>query len=152
MTIRERMIKENIKLPPFNKAVANYLPAVRSGNLIFTAGQTPKINGVLRYKGKVDDDDYQKGIDAAELCALNCISVIEECIGNLENVKRIIKVSGFVNAVPEFTKHAIVMDGATDILVKIFGDNGIPVRSAVGMSSLPGDATIEIEMIVEVSE
>lgn len=149
MSIEERLKILNIELPPFNLAAANYTPAVQSGNLIFTAGQTPKVNGTLKYVGKVDESNCQKGIEAAELCALNCLSIVKEYAGSLDNIEKIVKMSGFVNATEDFTKHALVMDGATDILVQIFGDCGRPARSAVGMGSLPGNATVEIEMIVE---
>ena len=149
MIIKKRIDELNIELPPFNKAAANYSPAVKSGNLIYTAGQTPKYKGVLQYKGALNDLNYSEGIKAAELCVLNCLSIIQEYANGLDNIEQIVKVSGFINADPDFTKHAIVLDGATNLLVKVFGDKGRPARSAVGMSSLPGNAMIEIEMVVE---
>lgn len=150
MTVEERLRENNIVLPAFNKAVANYSPAVKSGELIFTAGQTPRVNGALKYTGKVSNDSYEQGIKAAEICILNCLGIIDHYANGLENVARIVKISGFINAEEDFTKHAIVMDGATNLLVKVFGDAGRPARTAVGVSSLPGDATVEVEMIVEV--
>jgi len=149
MLIKNKLKEKNIELPPFNNAAANYTPAVISGNLIFTAGQTPKYDGVLIHKGKVDDTDYDKGIKASRLCALNCLSIISSYAGGLDNVSRIVKVNGFVNASSDFTMHAKVLDGATNLLVELFGELGRPARSAVGVASLPGDATVEIEMIVE---
>lgn len=150
MTIDEKLKSLGIQLPPFNKAAANYESAIKSGSLIFTAGQTPKINGDLQYKGKLDNSDISLGKEAARLCALNCLSIIEASIGSLDNIVKIVKVTGYVNATPEFTQHAKVIDGATDILVELFGDKGRPARSSVGVSSLPGDAMCEVEMIVEV--
>ncbi|MDM8534898.1 RidA family protein [Clostridiaceae bacterium HSG29] len=150
MLINDIMKEKNITLPPFNKPAANYSPAIKSGKLVFTAGQTPKYDGVLKYKGKVSNSNFEDGIKAAELCALNCLSVINKYIDGLENIVKIVKVSGFVNAETNFINHAKVLDGATNILSEIFGDNGLPARTAIGVDSLPGDAMVEIEMIVEI--
>jgi len=150
MLIKNRMKEKNINLPPFNNAAANYFPAIISGKLIFTAGQTPKYDGLLKYIGKVSDSNLNEGKKAAELCALNCLSVINKYVDGLENVVKIIKISGFVNAEKNFTNHAKVLDGATNILIKIFGDNGLPARTAIGVDSLPGNAMVEIEMIAEI--
>jgi len=149
MTIKNRLDDLKIELPPFNNAAANYLPAIRSGNLVFTAGQTPKIKGILQYTGQVRDNNIEDGQNAAKLCALNCLSILDECAGGLDNISRIIKVTGFVNAEYGFEKHAKVLDGATNMLVDVFGEIGRPARSAIGVASLPGNAMCEIEMVVE---
>ena len=149
MYIEKKLEELGIELPPFNHAAANYSPITRSGQLLFTAGQTPKLKGVLQYKGKVSDTDCERGVDAAKLCTLNCLSIINTYIGGLDNISKIVKITGFVNSTWDFTKHAQIMDGATDLLVSLFGDAGRPARSSVGVYSLPGDATVEVEMIVE---
>lgn len=149
MSVEGKLKALGIELPPFNHAAANYSPVVSSGQLIFTAGQTPKLKGVLQYKGKISNADYEKGVDAARLCTLNCLSIIDTYVGGLDKISKIVKITGFVNSTWDFTKHALVMDGATDLLVSIFGDAGRPARSAVGVYSLPGDATVEVELLVE---
>ncbi|MCT4584479.1 MAG: RidA family protein [Peptostreptococcaceae bacterium] len=152
MCIEERLKNKNIILPPFNNAVANYSPAVKTQSLIFTAGQTPRYNGELKYKGKLNNQNIKKGMEAARLCVLNCLSIIKEYAGGLDNIVQIVKINGFVNSEADFIHHAKVMNGATDLLVDIFGDIGRPARSSVGTNSLPGDAMVEVEMIVEILE
>lgn len=153
MSIEEKLKELEIQLPEFNIPEANYAPAVKVGNLIFTAGQIPRQNGVLMYKGKLGSTiSEQEGYDAAKICALNAIKIVQHFAGSLDNVLQIVKMTVFINAVPDFENHAKIANGATDLLVKIFGDNGRPARSAVGMSSLPEGSPCEIEMIVQLKE
>lgn len=150
------MIEEKIKalgydLPTAPKPLAAYIPAIRVDNLIFTAGQLPMIEGELISEGKLGAEvSGETGIKAAEICALNCLSVIKSEIGNLENIVQIVKVTVFVNSAKGYTAQPMIANGASEILVNIFGDSGKHVRSAVGVNELPINAPVEIEMIVKV--
>jgi enamine deaminase RidA (YjgF/YER057c/UK114 family) len=153
MSIAEKLKELGIELPPFNSPVANYSPAVLAGELLFTSGQIPKQAGKLLYQGRLgesisDEDAYQ----AARICALNTLTVIDHYAGGLDNVAAIVKVTAFLNAVPEFTNHAKVANGATDLLVAVFGDCGRPSRSAIGVGSLPAHAPCELEMVVRLKD
>lgn len=152
----ENMIEEKLKelgfeLPEAPKPLASYIPVKKIGNLVFTAGQIPLKNGVLVYKGKIGKEiGLDNGINAAELCTINCLSVIKSAVGDLDNIKQIVKVTVFVNSSDGFTDQPKVANGASDLLVKLFSDKGKHVRSAVGVNELPIDASVEIEMIVEI--
>jgi enamine deaminase RidA (YjgF/YER057c/UK114 family) len=149
--IEEKLNEMGIEIPVAPKPLASYIPATKAGNLIFTAGQIPMVDGELKYKGKVGKEiSLAEGIKAAELCTVNCLSVIKSEVKNLDNIKRVIKVTVFVNSTNGFTDQPKVANGASDLLVKIFGDNGKHVRSAVGVNELPIDSSVEVEMIVEV--
>jgi enamine deaminase RidA (YjgF/YER057c/UK114 family) len=149
--IEEKLNEMGIEIPVAPKPLASYIPATKAGNLIFTAGQIPMVDGELKYKGKVSKEiSLAEGIKAAELCTVNCLSVIKSEVKNLDNIKRVIKVTVFVNSTNGFTDQPKVANGASDLLVKIFGDNGKHVRSAVGVNELPIDSSVEVEMIVEV--
>ena len=147
----EQRIKElGYELPEAPKPVAAYIPAVQSGNLVFTAGQIPIKNGQLLYKGKLGDNiDIDTGQDAARLTALNCLSVIKSLIGDLDRINRIVKLTVFVNGIDDFADAPKVANGASEFLVQLFEDAGKHARSAVGVSGLPIGACVETEMIVE---
>ena len=146
-----RLDSLGISLRDQGTPVANYVHAVQSGNLMFLAGKGPKqangenISGKLGTELTVDD-----GYAAAREVAINQLSVLKAELGNLNRVKRIVKVHGMVNAVPDFTDHSKVINGYSDLMVAVFGDNGKHARAAVGMGSLPGNMAVEVEMIVEV--
>jgi enamine deaminase RidA (YjgF/YER057c/UK114 family) len=127
--------------------------AVRTGNLVYLAGQGPRQeDGQYAYIGKVGKDiDLETARKSAELVMLNCLGVLKQEIGDLDRVKRVVKLLGMVNCTPDFTDQPKVINGASDLLVAAFGDAGRHARSAVGMSSLPLGISVEIEMIVEVS-
>lgn len=150
------MIEEKIKtlgydIPIAPKPLAAYIPATRVGNLIFTAGQLPMIEGKLISEGKLGREVSDEiGIKAAEICALNCLSVIKSEIGNLEKIEQIVKVTVFVNSAEGFTAQPKIANGASEFLVNVFGEAGKHVRSAVGVNELPINAPVEIEMIVKV--
>ena len=150
----ENKIKElGYNLPESQKPLAAYIPALKTGNYVYTSGQFPFLNGELKYAGKVGDDlTLEQGQKAAELCALNALSAIKGVIGDLEKIERIIKVTVFVNSTDGFTDQPKVANGASEFLGKIFGENGKHVRSAVGVSELPVNSAVEIEMIAEVKE
>jgi len=143
-----------ITLPPLVTPGANYIPAVRTGNLLFSAGQTPKRpDGSLVFTGKLGSGvDEATGYEAVKLCTVNLLSLLNQFAGGLDNVARIVKVVVFINASPDFTQHAAVANGATDLIVAIFGSENCPARSAVGMGSLPGDAACEVEIIAEIKD
>jgi len=149
------MIEDQIKilgltLPTAPVPLAAYIPAVRTGNLVFTSGQLPMQDGVLKFKGKVGSEvSEQEAKHAAEIAVLNCLAVIKSIVGDLDSVERIVKVTVFVNSDPGFVNQPEVANGASELLVKIFGDKGKHARAAVGVNVLPRDASVEIEMIVE---
>jgi enamine deaminase RidA (YjgF/YER057c/UK114 family) len=143
----------NIILRDQGIPVANYVHAVRAGNLLFLAGKGPKQANGENIVGKLGAAlSVEEGYAAAREVAINQLSVLKAELGNLNKVKRIVKVNGMVNAVPEFTDQSKVINGYSDLMVAVFGDAGKHARAAVGMGSLPGNMAVEVEMIVEVYE
>ncbi|MEA1784810.1 RidA family protein [Arenibacter sp. GZD96] len=133
--------------------VANYVNAVRSGNLLFLAGKGPLQDNGEYISGKVGIDlSIEQGYEAARITAVNQLAVLKAELGNLNRVKRIVKVLGMVNAPAEFTDHPKVINGYSDLMVAVFGQNGKHARAAVGMGSLPSNIAVEVEMIVELYE
>lgn len=148
--IRSRIIELGLELPPVAAPAGAYLPAVISGNLVFTAGQIPLIDGKLMATGKVGAElTADEGKAIAARCCLNAIAAVESVIGDLDRVKRVVKVVGFVSSTPDFTAQPSVLNGASELLEQIFGEAGRHARSAVGVASLPLDAPVEVELIVE---
>lgn len=140
-----------LKLPDAPKPVAAYIPAKQSGNLVFTAGQLPMVNGELVSKGLLGQDvEIDEANKAARICTLNALAAIKGVIGDLDRIKQIIRVVGYVASVPTFTQQPAVVNGASELLLEIFGEAGKHARSAVGMAVLPLNASIEIELTVEV--
>jgi len=152
-TPEENLKKSGIELPVPQKPVANYVNAVRTGNLIFLAGKGPsKPDGSL-ITGKVGKDlTVQQGYEAARLTAINQLAVLKAELGSLNKVKRIVKVLGMVNCSEDFTDQPKVINGYSDLMVEIFGEKGKHARSAVGMYALPMNIAVEVEMIVEVEK
>ncbi len=150
------MIEEKIKelgfeLPETAKPVAAYIPALISGDLVFTAGQIPFVKGELQYKGKVGAElSLEDGQRAAEICALNCLAAIKGVIGDLNKIERIVKLTVFVNNIDGYGDQPKVANGASELIGQIFGEIGKHARSAVGVNGLPLNAPVEIEMIVKV--
>ena len=151
--IEQRLIELGSPLPEVAKPVAAYVPSVVSGNLVFTSGQLPFKDGALIAAGKVGESagliDPAEAKLLARQSALNALAAIKMVIGDLDRVTRIVKVVGFVASVPEFTGQPGVMNGASEFLVEVFGDNGVHARSAVGVPSLPLDSSVEVELIAE---
>jgi enamine deaminase RidA (YjgF/YER057c/UK114 family) len=150
MTIEQKLAELGLELPNVATPAGAYVPAVISGNLVFTAGQIPLVDGVLMATGKVGNEispEFAKEI--AQRCALNALAAIKSVLGDLSRVKRVVKVVGFVASTPEFTGQPGVLNGASELLGKVFGDAGLHARSAVGVASLPLDAPVEVELIVE---
>ncbi len=152
MTVAARLKELKLTIPPAPAAIANYVPYVQEGKLVFISGQVPRGgDGKLQYVGKVGKElSEQQGYEAARLCALNCIAQVQACLGNLEKVKRVVQVRGFVNCTPEFLNQPQVINGASDLIVEIFGDKGKHARAAVGVASLPAGVAAEVEMVVAV--
>ncbi|MEX0314417.1 MAG: RidA family protein [Allomuricauda sp.] len=148
----EAKLKElKIELSTPSAPVANYVNAVRTGNLIFLAGKGPLQSNGEYITGKIVEDlSIEEGYYAARVTAINQLSVLNAELGDLSKVKRIVKVLGMVNAAPDFTDHPKVINGYSDLMVQVFGEKGKHARAAVGMGSLPTNIAVEIEMIVEV--
>ncbi|NHF60529.1 RidA family protein [Flavobacteriaceae bacterium TP-CH-4] len=140
-----------IELQTPSTPVANYVHAVRTGNLLFLAGKGPKKADGENIVGKLGADlSLEQGYEAARTAGINQLAVLKAELGNLNKVKRIVKVKGMVNALPEFTDHSKVINGYSDLMVEVFGEKGRHARAAVGMGSLPGNMAVEVEMVVEV--
>lgn len=140
-----------IKLPKVSAPVANYVRAVRTGNLLFLSGSGPKKSNGEYVVGKVGKDlSIEEGYEAARITGINHLATLKSELGNLNKVKRIVKVLGMVNSSPDFTDQPKVINGFSDLMVEVFGERGKHARSAVGMASLPIGIAVEIELIVEV--
>ncbi|SDU68478.1 RidA family protein [Gordonia westfalica] len=154
-TWTDRLAELGIALPDVVPPVASYTPAVRTGNLVYTSGQLPVVNGELSVHGKVSDGAEgvvrpDEATAAARACALNALAAVHALVG-IDSVVRIVKVVGFVASAPGFTGQPKVINGASDVLGEIFGDAGVHARSAVGVAELPLGAPVEVELIVEVA-
>ena len=151
MSIKEKISSLGLSLPTAAAPVAAYVPAVKSGNLVFTAGQLPVVDGKLVKEGKVGSDvSAEDAKELAQLCALNALAAISS-VAELDQIERVVRVGGFVNCAPGFKAIPGVINGASEFLIKIFGDvNGKHARTAVGVAELPLNAPVEIEMVVQI--
>lgn len=150
-TWSHRLTELGIELPEVVAPLAAYLPAVRTGNLVYTAGQLPIVSGELTRTGKVGADvDPDDAKDLARLCGLNALAAVNALVG-IDVVKRVVKVVGFVASAPGFGGQPGVVNGASALFAQVFGDAGAHARSAVGVSELPRNAPVEVEIIVEVA-
>lgn len=148
--VAERLRELGLELPEVAKPLAAYVPAVRSGDHVYTSGQVPLVKGELPETGKVGASvSPERAAELAAICALNAIAALATQV-NLDDVVRIVKVVGFVASAPDFTGQPAVINGASDLLGKVFGDAGVHARSAVGVAVLPLDAPVELELIAEV--
>ena len=147
-----RLSELGIELPEAAAPAANYVPYVITGNLVFITGQITMWNGTLMYKGRLGENlSLDDGLAAARLCALNLIAQLKAaCDGDLDRVSRCVRLGGFVNCTPDFTDHPKIVNGASDLMVEIFGEAGKHARAAVGCSSLPLGVSVEIEGVFEV--
>src|SRR5436190_8762949 len=150
--IDDRLRELEIELPEPSKPGANYVPAVRSGNLVFLTGQLSQWNGERRFIGKLGREfGVEEGRQAARLCALNLIAHLKEALGgDLDRVARCVRLAGYVNSTPEFSGQSQVMNGASDVFVEVFGERGRHTRMAVGVAALPYDVAVEVEGVFEV--
>jgi enamine deaminase RidA (YjgF/YER057c/UK114 family) len=153
MRIEAKLMEKGVELPAAATPVANYVPAVRTGNLVFLSGHGPfKKDGAL-ITGKIGTDlTLEQGYEAARRVAVGLLGSLKAIIGNLDKVSRIVKLLGFVNCGPDFVDQPKVINGASDFIVEVFGDKGKHARSAVGSNALPLNIAVEIEMIVEVED
>jgi enamine deaminase RidA (YjgF/YER057c/UK114 family) len=150
-TPEERIDELGLTLPSDSPPLAAYVPAVRSGDLVFTAGQLPRRDGELVATGKVGAEVTQEvAAEAAAACALNALAAIKGEVGDLSAVRRVVKVVVFVASAPDFTGQPGVANGASELLGQVFGDAGVHARSAVGVAVLPLDVPVEVELVVEV--
>ena len=150
MSVEARLTELGLKLPVLAKPAGAYVPAIVTGNLVYTAGQLPFVDGALEATGKVGAAVSAE--DAAKLartCALNALAAAESVIGSLDRVTRVVKVVGFVAATPDFTGIPAVVNGASELLGEVFGEAGQHARSSVGVAVLPMDAPVEVELILE---
>ncbi|MDX2102714.1 MAG: RidA family protein [Alphaproteobacteria bacterium] len=146
-----RLQELGLELPSAPAPAASYVPTVITGSLLFTAGQVPVKDGQRLFVGKVGATmDVATAQEAAKLCALNILAQVKAAIGDLDRVRRCVKVLGFVNATPEFGEHPAVINGASDLLVAVLGERGRHARSAVGAGSLPFGVAVEVEAIFEI--
>ncbi len=150
----ENILKElKIDLPEAPKPAGSYVPAVVCGRMVFVAGQLPTKNGELKYTGKVGKDlSAEEAYDAAKLCAINALGVLKAYLGDLNKIEQIVRIGGFVNSADGFTMQPKVINGASDLMVEIFGEAGKHARAAVGVNELPLNAAVEVEMTVYLKE
>jgi len=154
MRAEQKLNEMGLELGPVGTPVANYIPTVRTGNLLYVAGHIGgKSDGSVLNPGKVGRDvTEEQAYESAKLAMLNCLASVKQDLGDLDRVKRVVKLLVMVNADPEFDRHFVVANGASDLLVELYGDQGRHARSAVGMSGLPRKACVEVEMILEVED
>jgi enamine deaminase RidA (YjgF/YER057c/UK114 family) len=148
--IDEKIKSMGIKLPIPPNPAGSYIPVVKSGNLLFVSGQIPMEDGKVTFTGKVSDANIETAQKSARICAINILAQLKKELGDLERISRIVRLSGFVNSVPEFTQQPKVINAASDLFYEIFGENGKHSRIAVGVSSLPLNSMTEIDAIVEI--
>jgi enamine deaminase RidA (YjgF/YER057c/UK114 family) len=149
--VSARLAELGIELPPVVAPVAAYLPAVRTGNLVYTSGQLPMVGGALPATGKVGDQvTPERAAEYARSCALNALAAVHALVG-IDSVVRVVKVVGFVASAPGFGGQPAVVNGASELLGQVFGEAGRHARSAVGVAELPMNAPVEVELIVEVA-
>jgi enamine deaminase RidA (YjgF/YER057c/UK114 family) len=150
VSVEARLAELGLELPEVATPAGAYVPAVISGNLVFTAGQIPLVDGKLMAEGRLGAEiSAEAGKEIAQRCALNAIAAVKSVLGDLERVKKVVKVVGFVASTPEFTAQPGVVNGASELLQAAFGDKGIHARSAVGVAVLPLNSPVEVELIVE---
>ena len=150
MSIQSKLAELGLTLPPAALPVAAYVPAVRTGNLVFTAGQLPLVDGKIPFIGKVGSDvTPEQAKDMAQICALNALAAIS-LVADIDQIERVVRVGGFVNGIPGFVAIPAVINGASELLIKLFGEvNGKHARTAIGVAELPLNAPVEVEMVVQ---
>jgi len=149
--IEEKLNSLGVKLPNPPTPAGSYVPAVKTGNLLFISGQIPMENGSVIFTGKVSNDNLETAQKSARMCAINILAQIKRELGDLDKVTKIVRLSGFVNSVPEFSQQPKVINPASDLFFEIFGEKGKHSRIAVGVASLPLDSMTEIDAIIEFS-
>ncbi len=150
--IEEKLETMGIKLPNPPTPAGSYVPAIKTGNLLFISGQIPMEEGKVIFTGKVSNDNMEVAQKSARMCAINLLAQMKRELGDLDKVTKIVKLSGFVNSMPEFSQHPKIINPASDLFFEIFGDKGKHARVAVGVACLPLDSMTEIDAIVEFSD
>jgi len=150
--IEEKLKTLEITLPTPPTPAGSYVPAIKTGNLLFISGQIPMEDGKVIFTGKVTDDNIETAKKSAKMCAINLLAQMKRELGSLDKVTKIVRISGFVNSDPEFYQHPKIINAASDLFFEIFGDKGKHSRIAVGVSCLPLNSMTEIDAIVEFSE
>ena len=151
--VKAKLAELGLELPEAALPVAAYIPAVRTGNLVFTAGQLPLVKGAIPYIGKVDGEvTPEQAKEMAQVCALNAIAAVG-LVADINNIERVVQVRGFVNGVPGFVGHPGVINGVSELYIKIWGDEkGKHARTAIGVAELPLNAPVEVELVVELAQ
>ncbi|MCE2500580.1 MAG: RidA family protein [Dehalococcoidia bacterium] len=154
MEVERKLADLGLEVSEPNPSIGNFVPAVRAGNLLFVSGNLPRLpDGSMAATGKLGREvSVDEGYAAARQCAVNCLSAARSIIGDLDKVQRVCKLLVMVNSDPEFSDQPLVGNGASDLLVELYGENGRHARSAVGMAALPRQAPVEVEMILEVAD
>lgn len=152
-TAEHRLAELGIVVPQLPPPVAVYVPAVRTGRVVYASGQTPTIDGVLQVRGRLGEGvSVEEGQRAARLAALNCLAEVRALLGSLDAVSRVLRLTGYVASAPGFGEQPYVMNGASELMEQVFGDAGRHARSAIGVAELPFGAPVEVELIVEAAE
>ena len=151
MTIEDKLAEMEVTIPDPKPALGSYVPAVQTGSLVFVSGNLPiQADGSMLHSGKLGEDvSVEEGYAAAKQCAINCLSAAKGIIGDLNNVQQVVKLRVLVNSSPDFTDQPAVANGASDLLVELFGESGKHARAAVGVASLPLGVSVEVELLLE---
>lgn len=153
MSATERLAALGVTLPQPAAAIAAYVPCVRTGNLVFISGQLPLAEGKVSQTGLLGDGvSIEQGKEAARLCAINLLAQLQAAAGSLENVRRVVRLGGFIAATPSFADHAKAMNGASELMEAVFGEAGRHARTTIGVASLPLGAAVEVEGLFELAE
>lgn len=149
--VRAKLKEKNLTLPVATKPLAAYVPAVRTGNIVFTAGQLPMVDGAIAKSGKVGSDvTVEEAYELAQICALNALAAVE-LVAPVDSVVKVVRIVCYVNGAPGFVSHPAVANGASELFMHIWGDAGVAARSAIGVAELPLNSPVEVELTVEVS-
>ncbi|MFM1796653.1 MAG: hypothetical protein RL733_434 [Actinomycetota bacterium] len=149
--VREKLAQKNLTLPVASKPLAAYVPAVRTGNIVFTAGQLPMVDGAIAKAGKVGADvTVEEAYELARICAVNALAAVE-LVAPVDSVVKVVRIVCYVNGAPGFVSHPAVANGASELFMHIWGDAGVAARSAIGVAELPLNSPVEVELTVEVA-
>jgi enamine deaminase RidA (YjgF/YER057c/UK114 family) len=149
--VREKLAQKGLTLPVASKPLAAYVPAVRTGNIVFTAGQLPMVDGAIAKAGKVGADvTVEEAYELARICAINALAAVE-LVAPVDSVVKVVRIVCYVNGAPGFVSHPAVANGASELFMHIWGDAGVAARSAIGVAELPLNSPVEVELTVEVA-
>ena len=149
--VREKLAQKNLTLPVASKPLAAYVPAVRTGNIVFTAGQLPMVDGAIAKTGKVGADvSVEEAYELARICAVNALAAVE-LVAPVDSIVKVVRIVCYVNGAPGFVSHPAVANGASELFMHIWGDAGVAARSAIGVAELPLNSPVEVELTVEVA-